>query len=97
MSALADILAERAGARDTYGPFTSTHEALGVLCEEWDELREAIHRNALAAIYREAVQVAAVALRLAEQADAALWAGEPTPFSTRSGISPLTWAFQPRE
>jgi hypothetical protein len=29
-------------AQSTYGDYTSTHEALGVLSEEWDELREAV-------------------------------------------------------
>lgn len=39
---------EKAYAR--YGEFASTHEALGVACEEWDELRDAIRANALAAV-----------------------------------------------
>jgi hypothetical protein len=69
---LHDIRAEAATAAERYGDFTSTHEALGVLSEEWDELREAIHANDLGRIYREAVQVAAVALRLADQCHAAL-------------------------
>jgi hypothetical protein len=56
--------ANRAFAR--YGDFTSTHEALGVLLEEFDELKDAIHGNILPAVAREAIQVAAVALRLAE-------------------------------
>lgn len=59
--------AQRARAR--YGDFTSTHEALGVLLEEFDELREAIHSNVLPAVSREAMQVAAVAARLAELCD----------------------------
>jgi NTP pyrophosphatase (non-canonical NTP hydrolase) len=58
---------EAAQADERYGPFTSTHEALGVLSEEWDELREAIHANDFAAIEREAAQVASIAIRLAYQ------------------------------
>lgn len=58
-------LAEEARRADTrYGPFTSTHEALGVLTEEVDELRDAIRANDLEAVAREALQVAAVAIRL---------------------------------
>ena len=48
-----------------YGPFRSSHEGLGVLVEEMDELRAAIHANDLDAVQREACQVAAVAMRLA--------------------------------
>ena len=55
---------ERADRR--YGPFTSTHEGLGVLLEKFDELRAAIHSNDLEAIQKEAIQVAAVAWRLAD-------------------------------
>lgn len=47
-----------------YGPFASTHEALGVASEEWDELREAIKRNDLNAIKNECVDLAAVLFRL---------------------------------
>lgn len=49
-----------------YGPFASTHEALGVASEEWDELREAIRANDLCAIREEALDLAAVAFRLAD-------------------------------
>ena len=43
----------------------STHEALGVACEEWDELREAIRTNKLGAVEYEALDLAAVLIRLA--------------------------------
>lgn len=56
-------------AQERYGDFASTHEALGVLTEEYYELVEAIRGNRLDRIQREAVQVAAVALRLAEACD----------------------------
>jgi NTP pyrophosphatase (non-canonical NTP hydrolase) len=54
---------ERAKAR--YGNFASTHEALGVAVEEWDELRAAIQSNALAAVEHECLDLAAVLIRLA--------------------------------
>lgn len=62
--ALYAIGQEAARADERYGPFTSTHEALGVLTEECDELREAIRANDLEAVEHEATQVAAVAMRL---------------------------------
>jgi len=54
---------ERATTR--YGEFASTHEALGVAVEEWDEFREAIRSNDFAAIYHECMDVSAVLIRLA--------------------------------
>lgn len=56
--------AEKAQAR--YGSFASAHEALGVLFEEFAELAEAVRGHSIKAVLREAAQVAAVALRLAE-------------------------------
>ena len=56
--------AKRAGAR--FGPFHSSHEGLGVLREEYLELEDAIRANDGTAIRRESIQIAAVALRLAE-------------------------------
>ena len=56
---------ERAAALDRHGPFSSSHEAYGVLAEEVSELLAAIHANKWGAIQSESVQVAAVALRLA--------------------------------
>jgi hypothetical protein len=61
-------LDRRIFAADTrYGPFASTHEALGVACEEWDELRAAIHSNDLQAVQRECLDLAAVLIRLHDQ------------------------------
>lgn len=54
-------------ADDRYGGFASTHEALGVITEEYDELREAIKENDMQAVMREALDIAAAACRLAEQ------------------------------
>lgn len=58
------LLAEMVRADASYGPFTSTHEALGVLVEEMAELTDAIRQNDADAVQAEALQVAAVALRL---------------------------------
>lgn len=49
-----------------YGEFASSHEALGVLTEEYHELIEAIQGNRVDRMRQEALQVAAVALRFAE-------------------------------
>ena len=58
-----DARIESAAAR--YGDFASTHEALGVASEEWDELREAIRSNDLQAVESECLDLAAVCIRLA--------------------------------
>ena len=47
-----------------YGNFTSSHEALGVASEEWDELRDAVRANDIEAIRSEALDLAAVLIRL---------------------------------
>ena len=62
---LQSIEAEVSRAENIHGQFNSTHEALGVLLEEFDELKDAIRANDLDAIYLEAIQVASVAYRLA--------------------------------
>lgn len=56
---------EVAKADEIYGPFTSTHEGFGVLAEEMSELLDAIRKNDHDAIRAEAVQVSAVAARIA--------------------------------
>lgn len=73
------VEAEAARAQERYGDFSSTHEALGVLSEEWDELRAAIHANDLDAVQREAVQVAAVAYRLATACNLARFCNRSRP------------------
>ena len=60
------VATESIMAAKKYGDFTSTHEAFGVLAEEVAELLLAIHENKITRVEREARQVAAVALRLAE-------------------------------
>lgn len=54
-----------AAAAKRYGPFASTHEALGVAVEEWDELREAIRANKLGGVEMECLDLSAVLIRLA--------------------------------
>ena len=66
-------------AEDRYGPFKSTHEGLGVLTEEYHELMEAIRSNDLRAVEREAIQVAAVAARIAECLEVPETAARSTP------------------
>lgn len=53
-------------AFDIHGDFWSTAEGLGVLTEEYHELIEAIRQNDADAIRHEAIQVAAVAIRIVE-------------------------------
>ena len=66
MTAL-DSIRMRAGlAQNRYGDFASTHEALGVLIEEFQELQSAIHGNNIDAVRQEAFDLAAVAFRLAK-------------------------------
>ena len=60
------MAAEMAEAHARFDYFRSSHEGLGVLIEEVTELSEAIHSNQPDAIAAEALQVAAVALRIAE-------------------------------
>ena len=54
-----------AAAHARYGDFASTHEALGVAVEEWDELLDAIRENKLASVEWECLDLAAVLIRLA--------------------------------
>ena len=63
------VITEALQAQKRYGPFRSTHEAYGVLCEEVSELLFAIRENNIDSIRHEAMQVASVALRLANEDD----------------------------
>ena len=76
------MMDEVAKSQAKYGDFTSTHEAYGVLAEEVKELLDAIHLYGRESIHTEAVQVAAVAYRLALQLHAPSEA-----FILRSGFS----------
>jgi NTP pyrophosphatase (non-canonical NTP hydrolase) len=64
-SARAVLVDEIERAHRRYGYFTSTHEGYGVLVEEVSELLDAIRGNSGSAIEHEAIQVAAVAMRIA--------------------------------
>jgi hypothetical protein len=66
---LPSIRAEADRAHERYGMFASTHEALGVIVEEYTELITAIQGNRMDRIRAEAIQVSAAALRLAEHCD----------------------------
>jgi NTP pyrophosphatase (non-canonical NTP hydrolase) len=81
---LEEIRDEAQAAHDRYGQFASTHEAMGVLVEEMDELKRAIQKNAMASVAMEAKQVSAVAGRLFAHAEAALQ-GCAVDFWKRSG------------
>ena len=76
------IVAEANKAEDRYGPFASTHEGLGVLTEEYHELIEAIRSNDLRRVEHEAIQVAAVAARIAECLEVPETAQRSTPSRT---------------
>lgn len=69
------------GAEKRFGPFTSSHEAYGVLAEEVAELLDAIRANASESVRYEAIQVAAVASRIAE------YCRDNKAFADRSGFN----------
>ena len=77
-----DLIARCNRADIRYGPFTSTHEALGVASEEWGELCYAIRSNDLDSIRSEALDLAAVMMRLAAMCESAIEAD--TGFGRRS-------------
>jgi NTP pyrophosphatase (non-canonical NTP hydrolase) len=60
-----EVETRMARAWNRYGAFASAHEALGVALEEWTELGMAVHANDLQAIGHEALDLAAVCIRLA--------------------------------
>lgn len=60
----AEALAELASATERFPPFHSAHEGFAVLKEEVDELWDEIKRNDPGRARAEALQVAAMALRL---------------------------------
>lgn len=61
---LDDVHKELYTSTQKYGAFRTTHEAYGVLKEEVDEMWDACKRNDLPAMEAEAIQVAAMAIRL---------------------------------
>lgn len=66
-----DALAEAFDAGRRFAPFNSAHEAFAVLLEEVDELKAHVwtrqDRRNLAAMRKEALQVAAVAITFAAE------------------------------
>lgn len=68
-TALCSVEARMERAQTAFGPFASAHEALGVALEEWTELISAIQANDMEAIKHEALDLAAVLIRLHDQAD----------------------------
>lgn len=63
------VLNELEQAQENWAPFNSQHEGYGVLAEEFDELWDEIKLNQkkrdLHKTYREAIQLAAMAMRFA--------------------------------
>lgn len=64
-SSMEEIFDHIKASDDRYGDFTSTHEALGVATEEFAELIRAVRRNAIYEVREEAIDLAAVCIRLA--------------------------------
>jgi len=58
-----NYLEKAAKAAAHYGPYSSPHEVLGVLEEEFLELKQAIHANDWKAARAEAGDIAAVCIR----------------------------------
>ena len=67
-------------AHERYGPFASTHEAMGVALEEWIEFVDAVRSNKLGSVEWECLDLAAVLLRLARTIRE-----NDKPFAKRSG------------
>jgi len=63
IDAVTDVVAELLRARRKFGPFKNGHEGYAVIREELDELWDAVKGNDLPHSMREAVQVAAMAIR----------------------------------
>ena len=66
-----DVSDELRKARSKFNPLNSAHEGYAVLLEEvdevWDEVKKNDSRRDYAAMYRELVQVSAMAQRMAEE------------------------------
>lgn len=78
------LIARVTKARERYGAIASTHEALGVAAEEWGELLAAVRSNNIIAVRDEALDLAAICLRLANECQEAHEHDMATPFARRS-------------
>ncbi len=71
MEAVIDARTEIINAKQNFPPFNSAHEAFAILNEEFDELKAHVWTNQkkrdLPAMRKEAIQVAAMALRFASE------------------------------
>lgn len=71
MDAIEAVQAELKFARDNWPAFHSAHEGFAILNEEFDELKAHVWTNQkrrdLNAMKKEAIQVAAMAVRFAEE------------------------------
>lgn len=85
MQAIETATIRAARAQEKYGDFASTHEALGVIAEEYAELIEAVRSNCSEVILQEALDIAAACLRLAHHCEAI---NEGSAFWNRSGFTP---------
>ena len=69
--AIRDVLDEVATAKELWPPFNSAHEGYGVLDEEFEELKKHVFMKQknrdLDAMRKEAIQVAAMAVRFASE------------------------------
>lgn len=65
-----EVLEELARARASFPLMASAHEGYAILLEEvdelWDEIKKSPKKRDLAAMRKEAIQVAAMAIRLLE-------------------------------
>lgn len=69
MNCQEELKARIFSADKRYGCFASTHEALGVALEEWNELNDAVHLGVLGQVREEALDLAAALIRLADALD----------------------------
>lgn len=65
---LTEIEARITAAWKRYGEFASSHEAMGVALEEWTEFCDAVRDNNFSQIEHEAMDLAAVMIRVARAA-----------------------------
>ena len=70
---LEEIRDELDRATTKHGDFSSTHEALGVILEEFEELKEAIKNGDKENGQEEAIQLAAMCLKLLMASDRLVW------------------------